>query len=92
MKRDWGVDVENITDLSAFAQKLDGHFDGESEILLPTSSYPMSLARLTSRYLSLELLKSKRDRLSNWERLLTQSQLNCTLFRFYVDGQILNFL
>lgn len=41
----------------------------------------ISLARLTSHCLSLTLVKNKRISTSNWERVLTEPQIECTLIQ-----------
>jgi hypothetical protein len=44
----------------------------------PKRGRALGLAELTERYLSMRLLKTNKIRRGNWERKLTDDQLNCT--------------
>jgi hypothetical protein len=52
--------------------------NGDEQDQQPKRPGLLALAKLTERYLSMQLLKPKKIRQGNWERRLTEEQVNCT--------------
>ncbi|KZS95636.1 ribonuclease H-like protein, partial [Sistotremastrum niveocremeum HHB9708] len=65
---DYNLDVKSCIDLSALAKLVDSTWSSQSNIRV------IGLARLAQEYLSLQLVKDKTSR-SNWEKVLTQRQI-----------------
>ena len=75
LRRDWGIEVRGVLDLSDVAWDLDAaHWHATRA---STQRQPIGLAKLVERYLEVKLIKPQRAQRSNWENPLNESQMSC---------------
>lgn len=79
LRRDWNVGVREVVDLSDIARELDIARWGATR----PSGQAIGLAKLVEQYLGVKYKKPKKVQKSNWEKPLSEKQMDC---RFSIAG------